>query len=167
LCQPTVAGAAASQAAASDRFRHIGRRIAVPFPTGRKVTLALVSAAAVIAIAGGAAVLSLRSLVNSGRWVSHTHAVPSELASVVTGVERAEAAVRAVAVGRNTTFLVDHRRGVAGATAALSRARALTADNPDQQRRLAALEQLLATRRQQLAAMSALGAAPGESAGHG
>ncbi|MDB4938121.1 MAG: hypothetical protein JWP87_5093 [Labilithrix sp.] len=83
---------------------------------------------------------SAEALVETAGWVEHTHEVIEELDGLLIATVDAETGRRGYALTRDESLLVPYRDAAARAAAHQKRARALTADNPDQSRRLAALE---------------------------
>jgi methyl-accepting chemotaxis protein len=110
-----------------------GRRLGAGF------TLACV-ALLVLAVIG---YRSTQSLVDGSRWVSHTLEVRRQLAEVLLRVTRSEATQRAFLLTGDRTLLDPYKAEIAQLDEAYQQARTLTADNPEQQERLAKLRVLL------------------------
>jgi two-component sensor histidine kinase len=93
---------------------------------------------------------------NSVQWVAHTHQVRTGVADVLQGVSDAESAQRAYIITHNERYVGVQREGRAYALRRLADLRVMTADNPDQQRRIikltALVDQQLATMDQVIAA---------------
>jgi signal transduction histidine kinase len=98
----------------------------------------------VIVVALGLA--STLALVNAARWVDHTHQVIESLESLSVGLADATSARRGFSLSMDEAELERYAIAVQNLRDAERRARFLTADNDDQQRRLDELEPLLARR---------------------
>ncbi len=97
-------------------------------------------------LVGAAAVLSLRSQVATARLVAHTHEVRTDVQELRAILSGAESAQRGFLLSGNPVFLV-HLRGAETASQRMVRALGvLTADNAQQQARLALLRQLIQRR---------------------
>jgi len=125
-------------------------------PIRARITLAVALALAVL---GAVALVSYRSvgiLVDTSAWVGHTHEVLATLESLLGGVITAETGVRGYVLTGEERFLGTYWSGMQRAESSLAALRRLTADNPDQQERLARLEPLVAERLLALQETSAL-----------
>jgi PAS domain S-box-containing protein len=139
------------------RALHVAARGAVSTTDARMVwlsSLVHLRAVAVAFAAGLAAVLLLlwMSHRNAGRlaeaaaWRAHTDEVTAEAWSVLARVEEAETSGRGFVITGDERFLPGQAAVVARLQARIDRLRRLTADNPDQQRRLDRLAPLVQTR---------------------
>jgi methyl-accepting chemotaxis protein len=90
-------------------------------------------------------------MVDSADWVSHTHQVKEVLAKALSAVTDAETAERAYLLVGEQRFLDPYDNAAKAAETHLAEIRILTADNPNQQRRLAALQDLVSKRLNKLA----------------
>ncbi len=125
-------------------------------PIRARITLAVALALAVL---GAVALVSYRSvgiLVDTSAWVGHTHEVLATLESLLGGVITAETGVRGYVLTGEERFLGTYWSGMQRAESSLAALRRLTADNPEQQERLARLEPLVAERLLTLQETSAL-----------
>jgi signal transduction histidine kinase len=104
-------------------------------------------------------------LIDNERWVTHTHEVINETAGMLSAVKDAETGERGYLITGEESYLAPYNTGLVELGQHLDRFRSLTADNPDQQRQLAVLLPLLATRKAQLAAGIARRRAAGPDAG--
>jgi PAS domain S-box-containing protein len=82
--------------------------------------------------------------VENSQWVSHTHEVVAELEATLASVAEAQTGARGYIITEQNVFLQRYRAATSEATTHVDTLRTLTADNPDQQRRLAALEAAVA-----------------------
>lgn len=95
------------------------------------------------------AVVSYRAtlrMVENERWVSHTHEVLAELATVVNAITDAESRQRGFIITGEERYLAPYSSEVVIASEHIERLKTLTQDNPRQQERLARLEPLVRTR---------------------
>ncbi len=93
--------------------------------------------------------LTLR-LIENERWVSHTHEVLTEIEGTLSAIKDAETGQRGYLLTGDESYLDPYKTGIVEARQHLDSLHRLTADNPHQQRRLAELEPLIATRLQRL-----------------
>jgi signal transduction histidine kinase len=91
-------------------------------------------------------IASTIALVNSAKWVAHTHQVIESLGALTVGISEATSARRAFSLTGNGEELARYAKATRDSRDAESRVRVLTIDNPGQQRRLDELEPLLAKR---------------------
>ncbi|HZS38428.1 MAG TPA: CHASE3 domain-containing protein [Polyangia bacterium] len=91
-------------------------------------------------LAGG--VYSLWQLSRANEWVEHTHEVRLSLAGLLSSLVDAETGARGYVITGDKEFLEPYDRGQSSWREQLAWVRTLTADNPDQQERLASLERL-------------------------
>jgi diguanylate cyclase (GGDEF)-like protein/PAS domain S-box-containing protein len=109
-----------------------------------KVQAAFVSAIVILIVAG---IFSYRATVlsrESDRWVHHTHEVLDSLNKLLTAVSFIESCSRGFALTAENSYLESCRVNIVNAGKQAAALRTLTADNPDQQRMLPALDRLVA-----------------------
>jgi methyl-accepting chemotaxis protein len=82
-------------------------------------------------------------LIESDAWVAHTHQVRTELADLLSGVKDAETGQRGYLITGEDSYLAPYQSALATVQGTLDDVRKLTADNPNQQRRLAAVSPLI------------------------
>jgi PAS domain S-box-containing protein len=112
----------------------------------RRIQIGFGIAVAIIAGVGAAALRSTEATVNSAHWVAHTLQVRAELAGTVADLIEAETGVRGYVITGDTSYLAPYHAAEATLNGRVAGLRALTADNPAQQRRVDSLEALVATR---------------------
>src|SRR5215218_6770096 len=118
------------------------------FLSNRTVQLAFGSAIFILLAMGA---FSYRSMVvsnESDRLVAHTHEILDHLQSLDLGMVSVSAAVRGFALTGKESYLEIYRAAKLSVLQNAEVVRAMTADNPEQQRRLADLERLAAARLQ-------------------
>src|SRR5712692_2037635 len=98
-------------------------------------------------ILGTISVASYRSttmLIEANQWVAHTHEVLGDLQTVLSLIQDAEIGQRGYLLTGRESYLKPHSTAVEGIDDVIARVRKLTADNPNQQRRLDTLRPLIA-----------------------
>jgi PAS domain S-box-containing protein len=113
-------------------------------PLIRKVQLAFGAAILILLVAGA---ISYRGLVVSSEsdlWVRHTHVVLENLQDLRWAIESMESSYRGFALTGKESYLESYRASILSAQQDEAAVRNLTVDNPEQQRRLPALERLVA-----------------------
>jgi methyl-accepting chemotaxis protein len=92
------------------------------------------------------AVLSYRNaeqLIDNEAWVAHSYQVRNGLADLLSELKDAETGQRGFVITGVDSYLEPYNSGVASASKTIADLRRLTADNPDQQRRLETLQPLV------------------------
>jgi PAS domain S-box-containing protein len=112
----------------------------------RRWWLSALSLALIPLLLAGGGIFSLWRLSSAAEWLKHTTEVRLSLSALLSTMVDAEAGVRGYALTGDTEFLQPYNRAETSWRPQLSNIRSLTADNPDQQQRLARLEQLAAAR---------------------
>ena len=108
-----------------------------------KVRLAFVSAIVILLAVGAFAYRSLVLVTESGRWVRHTHEVLENLQGLRYTLQSIESSTRGFALTGEDSYLKSHRATVSSVQNHAAAVRELTVDNPEQQRRLPALQELV------------------------
>ena len=132
------------------RLRHAWRREADALDAGGpslRTKLAAGSAAAgLVLVVALVAYWGFYQFQDAARWLTHTSQVRMAVQGVGTAVSEAEAAGRAYLLNGRPRFVDDYHQGIARARLQLETVRRLTADNPQQQRRLDHVDPLLTRR---------------------
>ena len=92
------------------------------------------------------AIISYRNanlLIDTERWVAHTHQVRIELADLLSLLKDAETGQRGYVITAEESYLEPYKAALAAIKATLADVKKLTSDNPNQQRRLAAITPLI------------------------
>lgn len=84
-----------------------------------------------------------RGLIDSTSWVTHTHEVRTELATLMADLVDAETSQRGYALTGSERFLQPYRKAVVALDQTFERIRTLTGDNQRQQARLLAIRPVL------------------------
>jgi PAS domain S-box-containing protein len=114
------------------------------------VQFALASAIVFLLVVGGFSYRGMAVSSENDSWVRHTHEVRANLRQLLLALMDTESSSRGYALTGEQSYLESFRTGVASLWQYEAVIRSETSDNPTQQRRLPALEQL-ATQRIQLA----------------
>ena len=136
----------------------------VKFRADRYITLAVVSAMAILILVIALYYRSMAVSAQSEAWVQHSHLVLKNLEDVLYAMTNIDASGRAFIATGEETYLDSWRSGMADLKQHLQAVRVLTWDNPAQQARLPALEALVAERTQFDQRIDALPRAEGEDA---
>lgn len=86
---------------------------------------------------------NIRSLIETDGWVAHSYLVRSELADLLSESKDAETGQRGYIITGNDGYLEPYRSALGKIKPTVSELLRLTVDNPQQQRRLAALQPLI------------------------
>jgi len=108
----------------------------------RKVQLAFGSAILTLLVVGA---ISYRGAVvssESDRWVRHTHEVLEKLQDLLSAMQSIDSSHRGFVLTGKESYLESYRASIVSAEQDEATVRNLTGDNPEQQRRLPALERL-------------------------
>jgi methyl-accepting chemotaxis protein len=109
---------------------------------GGVLALALVA----LVIVGTLSYRATRRLIADSGWVNHTQQVREEIASLLAGLHEAEAHQRGYLLTGTSQYLESYKASAKEAVDHVAALRQLTADNPNQQRRLDKLEPLIKER---------------------
>ncbi len=110
----------------------------------KSVTAGFALALAIPLFIGWISFTAILRLVDTSRWVTHTHDVLTGLEAVSGALADAESAQRGYMVTGADEFLTSYQNATGKITPGLASLRALTRDNAEQQRRLALAEPLIA-----------------------
>ena len=116
------------------------------FSIGQKVYLGFGVALLILVVIS---IVSYRSAIKSietARWVEHTHTVLVSLEHLLLVAKDAESGVRGYVITGNASYLEPYQTATQEIDQKVMDLRRLTSDNPHQQRRLDALEPLIAER---------------------
>ncbi len=116
-----------------------------------KVAIGSAAAMFFLVVIGGLSYRNARRLIQTDYTVAHTQQVLTELASLLAALTEVETSQRAFIITGDEQFLTLYRRSLGPVDEHLLRAKELTADNPDQQHRLALLGPIIEDRLERLA----------------
>jgi CHASE3 domain sensor protein len=117
---------------------------------GRKLALGFAVALALLIVIGVVAYRSIDTLTRTSYLVAHTHTVLEKIAGVLSAAGDAETGQRGFDITGDEAFLEPTQGGKATIARLIADLRTLTADNPRQQQRIAAAEQLAARKMEEL-----------------
>lgn len=129
----------------------------MPTTTDRKISLAFSSGLVLLAITAMGALLAVRRLERDRALVTHTFQVRSTFRSLDTELREAKSNVRSFLLTGDSAYVVRYLDSVDSAERSFAMARHLTADDPGQQARLAALRPVLEERIRSLSTTAAAG----------
>ncbi|HWO31673.1 MAG TPA: PAS domain S-box protein [Candidatus Acidoferrum sp.] len=110
----------------------------------RKIQLVFGSAVLILLAVGAVSYHSVVMSSESDRWVRHTHEVLESLQNLVSDMMTTESSARGFVLTNDPSYLESYHTGVVSAAQDEKAIRDLTADNPQQQREIPALENLIA-----------------------
>ncbi|HLQ26555.1 MAG TPA: CHASE3 domain-containing protein [Acidiferrobacterales bacterium] len=117
---------------------------------GTKIGAGFALALAVLAVVGVASYRSMTSLIEAGDWKSHTYLVLGNLESLLSQLQGAETGQRGYIITGRENYLEPYNAAVKVVGQTIDDLRKLTADNPNQQRRLDAIQPLVASKLDEL-----------------
>jgi len=118
---------------------------------GRKIASAFGVALAMLLVVGVVSHDSTAKLIDSAEWVRHSHQVVTGLDEFLSAMKDAETGQRGYLITGTPRYLEPYQGARELADQKLKQVRELTADNPDQQQRLAT--QIAASSQQQMVGM--------------
>jgi CHASE3 domain sensor protein len=110
---------------------------------GRRLVAAFGLAALTLVMIAVVSYRNATRLIENDAWVTHTHQVRTELADLLSQLKDAETGQRGFLLTGVDAYLEPYQSALAGIKGTLEDVRRLTADNPDQQRRLTTLSPLI------------------------
>jgi methyl-accepting chemotaxis protein len=110
---------------------------------GKKIALGFAMAFGLLAIIGVVAYRSIDSLTKTSYAVTHSHTVLEHLANILNQLTDAETGQRGFVITGDDAYLEPYRSGMAAVPKLMEELRELTADNPNQQRRIGEAEPLI------------------------
>ncbi len=112
----------------------------IQLPVEKRVITGFGLALIVLVAVGVVAYRNTVGLIDTGRWVTHTQQVLTELEATLSTVTAAEAAQRGYLITGEEEDLAPYRGAVAAVDGHITRLKALTADNVTQQGRITSLD---------------------------
>jgi methyl-accepting chemotaxis protein len=113
---------------------------------GAKIGSGFGLALVILMVIGAVSYTSTAKFMDTAGWVAHTYEVLDNLAGFMAAMKDAETGQRGYVITGEDPYLDPYRNAAAVADQNLKNLRRLTADNPAQQRRLDALEPLVASK---------------------
>ena len=113
---------------------------------GKKIAAGFALALLLLIAIGAISYRSFAKLATTSEWVTHTHQVLEHISGLYGQLKDAETGQRGYIVTGDEAFLEPYQTGSASVANVLKELRQLTADNPNQQKRLDAAEPLIAAK---------------------
>jgi CHASE3 domain sensor protein len=113
---------------------------------GRKIAGGFALALVLLIAIGAVSYRSFAKLATSSEWVTHTHQVLEHISGLYGQLKDAETGQRGYVITGDEAFLEPYQTGSVSVANVLKELRQLTADNPNQQKRLDAAEPLIAAK---------------------
>ncbi|HEX3847323.1 MAG TPA: CHASE3 domain-containing protein [Steroidobacteraceae bacterium] len=99
-----------------------------------------------LVVIGAVSYASLDKLTSTAQWVNHTHEVLEHISNVLSDLKDAETGQRGYLITGDEAYLEPYQSGTRDVEGVIRELRKLTADNPAEQRRIDALEPLVASK---------------------
>ena len=96
-------------------------------------------AAVTLLLVAGISYHNANILIDTEHWLTHTHQVRTELADLLSELKDAETGQRGYLLTGEDSYLEPYKGALATLKTTMDDVKKLTADNPDQQRRLTAI----------------------------
>lgn len=113
---------------------------------GRKIAAGFALAFLLLAVIGTVAYHSISALTSTSQLVTHTHQVLEHIAEMLSLLKDAETGQRGYVITGDETFLEPYQSGTSNVHSVVKELRELTADNPNQQKRIDQAEPLVAAK---------------------
>jgi methyl-accepting chemotaxis protein len=113
---------------------------------GRKIAAGFTLSFLLLLGIGAVAYRSIRALTSTSHLVTHTHQVLEHIAEVLSLAKDAETGQRGYVITGDEAFLEPYQSGSSGLQSVVKELRELTADNPNQQKRIDEAETLIVTK---------------------
>jgi methyl-accepting chemotaxis protein len=110
---------------------------------GRKIAAGFALSLILLIAIGTVAYTNISKLTATSEWVTHTHDVLEHIAGVLSLLRDAETGQRGYVITGDEAYLEPYHTGSAGVLNVIKDLRQLTADNPNQQKRIDAAEPLI------------------------
>src|SRR5882672_1380021 len=110
---------------------------------GRRLVAGFGLAALTLIVIAAVSYRNANRLIENDAWVAHTHQVRTELADLLSQLKDAETGQRGYLITGEDSYLAPYQSALAAIQGTLDDVRKLTADNPNQQRRLAAVSPMI------------------------
>ncbi|PYS47118.1 MAG: hypothetical protein DMF68_16910 [Acidobacteria bacterium] len=114
----------------------------------KKIAMGFAFTLAILLAVGVVSYRNTRKLIRDSNSVAHSHDVQDELDSTLSTIVEAETGQRGYIITGDEQYLAPYTKATSSIHQHIERLKALIADEPEQQRRLTALEQKLAERLQ-------------------
>jgi methyl-accepting chemotaxis protein len=113
---------------------------------GRKIAAGFALSLVLLIAIGAVTYTSINKLTSTSQWVTHTHDVLERIDAVLGTLNDAETGQRGYVITGDEAFLEPYRSGSGDVANQVKELRKLTADNPNQQKRIDSMEPLIAAK---------------------
>jgi methyl-accepting chemotaxis protein len=113
---------------------------------GRKIAVGFAVAFALLVAIGTVAYHGIETITKTSHWVAHSQAVRDHIQKIVADMNDIETSQRGFIITGEESFLNSYQPGIESVRSELKTLRELTSDNPNQQKRIDALEPLIDAR---------------------
>jgi methyl-accepting chemotaxis protein len=113
---------------------------------GRKIAMGFALSFVLLMAIGAISYTSINKLLSISHWVTHSHEVLEHIADVLSDLKDAETGQRGYLLIGDEAYLEPYRTGSVDVLIQVKALRMLTADNPNQQKRVDSMEPLLAAK---------------------
>ena len=113
---------------------------------GRKIAMGFALSFVLLMAIGAISYTSINKLLSTSHWVTHSHEVLEHISDLLSEIKDAETGQRGYLLTGEESFLEPYRTGSGDVLIQVKALRTLTADNPNQQKRIDSMEPLLAAK---------------------
>jgi len=113
---------------------------------GRKIATGFALSFVLLMAIGAISYTSINKLLSISHWVTHSHEVLERIVDVLSDLKDAETGQRGYLLTGDEAYLEPYRTGSGDVLIQVKALRILTADNPNQQKRIDSMEPLLAAK---------------------
>lgn len=113
---------------------------------GRKIAMGFALSFVLLMAIGTISYTSINKLLSTSHWVTHSHEVLEHISDLLSELKDAETGQRGYLLTGDEAFLEPYRTGSGDVLIQVKALRTLTADNPNQQKRIDSMEPLLAAK---------------------
>jgi methyl-accepting chemotaxis protein len=113
---------------------------------GRKIAAGFALSLVLLIAIGGVSYFSITKLMRTSQWITHTHEVLEHIDRVLSLLKDAETGQRGYVITGDEALLEPYHTGSGEVLDVVKELRKLTADNPNQQKRIDAAEPLVAAK---------------------
>lgn len=117
---------------------------------GRKIAAGFTLAFLLLVVIGAVAYRSINSLTDTSKSVTHTHEVLENISEMLSLLKDAETGQRGYIITGDQPFLEPYNNALNGLPKVVEKLRTLTADNPNQQKRIGQAEPLVKAKLEEL-----------------
>jgi methyl-accepting chemotaxis protein len=113
---------------------------------GKKIAMGFALSFVLLTAIGAISYTGINKLLRTSQWVTHSHEVLEHIADLLSALKDAETGQRGYLLTGDEAFLEPYRSGSGDVLLQVKALRILSADNPNQQKRIDSMEPLLAAK---------------------